>query len=101
MLVDEENTFTSASAVCSAPIQQGQLIKFSKKLTALTNMFNGNFVACIHGHIRLVDGSTPYEGRVEVCRNDEWGTICDDGWGTSDARVVCRQLGFETQGLLF
>ena len=50
------------------------------------------------GAVRLVDGIVPYRGRVEVCRGKRWRTICGSRWDTRDAAVVCRQLGYPTEG---
>ena len=56
---------------------------------------------CTHGHIRLRDGSTSMNGRVEVCLNGDWGTVCHDHWSAVDSNVACRQLGFSNSGRTF
>ncbi|KAF1444474.1 Deleted in malignant brain tumors 1 protein, partial [Pygoscelis papua] len=43
--------------------------------------------------LRLANGSTHCEGRVEVTHDGTWAALCDEGWGLAEARVVCRQLG--------
>ena len=53
---------------------------------------------CENGDIRLSGGDNATEGLVEVCSNGSWGTVCDDFWGTTDAQVVCNQLGFANLG---
>ncbi|XP_076441683.1 neurotrypsin-like [Babylonia areolata] len=53
---------------------------------------------CEEVKIELKNGTSAYEGRVELIRNGLRGTVCDDGWGDEEATVVCRMLGFRHGG---
>ena len=52
---------------------------------------------CASGDLRLSGGNIINEGRIEICINNVWGTICDDNWSDTDANVACRKLGFSAQ----
>eukprot|EP00057_Strongylocentrotus_purpuratus_P025110 XP_011679584.1 PREDICTED: deleted in malignant brain tumors 1 protein [Strongylocentrotus purpuratus] len=73
------------------------------------DLYSGDFV-CGHREdagviceatdsVRLVNGTSPSEGRVEIWYNDQWNTICDDYWYLEEAQVVCRQLGYDTSNV--
>ena len=47
---------------------------------------------CSNGDVRLVNGTTELEGRLEVCINNAWGTVCSRSFTADDADVVCQQL---------
>ncbi|XP_044764344.1 uncharacterized protein LOC123320918 [Coccinella septempunctata] len=45
--------------------------------------------------VRLVNGTTRAEGRVEVKYHDVWGSVCDDDFNDDAAKVVCKSLGYK------
>ncbi len=63
-----------------------------------STLYKQSLIDCIHGDVRLGTINNPLHGRVEVCYDGVWGTVCRRGWDSADSRVVCRQLGFTGSG---
>ena len=66
----------------------------------ILNLVHGStYSNCTDGQVRLFGGSTDYEGTVEICINNAWGTISDYGWGYEEAQTVCNALGYTAPGM--
>lgn len=55
---------------------------------------------CVDGQVRLAGTTIANSGRVELCVDGVWTTICDSNWDINDAKVVCRELGYPTYGTI-
>ncbi len=65
---------------------------FSRFLATIT-------IVCSENAVRLADGVDSAQGRVELCRDGEWRSICANSWTHPDAQVACRQFGFNGREL--
>ena len=63
-------------------------------MLTLASFYSG----CAEGDVQLRGSGNYTEGRVEICLNNEWGTVCDELWDVTNAGVVCRQLGLANMG---
>ena len=64
----------------------------------ITTIYLISFANCEEGDVRVMDGDITQGGRVEVCANNIWGSICSDGFDFTDAYVVCKELGLGESG---
>ena len=72
------------------------------KVIIYTSDIHNNFILielCTDGQVRVIGSSSSHIGRVEVCVNQTWGTVCDSTWNDRAASVICRQLGFSPYGI--
>ena len=67
----------------------------------MSTKFNDYVDACPNGEVRLVGSSSASGGRVEICVEQSWTTVCDMYWDNEDASVLCRQLGFSPHGIRY
>ena len=70
-------------------------VKFYLIHTIKLTVHSLTIVNCTEEEIRLVDGPSANKGRLEVCINGSWATVCSIGFGTSERRVACAQLGYQ------
>ena len=52
---------------------------------------------CTTGDTRLAGGDSQYAGRLEICINGLWGTVCDDLFNDIDAGVACKSLNLPSE----
>lgn len=97
MLVLFAKVATSCTCILAIPMSHAHV-----NSPAVGTMFDD----CADGDVRLEGGfndfsSNTSEGRIEICFNEAWGTICNTSFGITDARVACNQLiGFQSEGEL-
>ena len=94
-----EQCLHSDDAGANCTIIRGLLHFIADSMVSSVSLF---YIECDDSAVRLfqLDGDAENEGRVEFCSSSRWGLVCSDNWDTNDAKVVCRQLGYNVEGKL-
>ena len=97
-LISEDNVlFCSTGTAKSVVMCTGKA--FTELREASKNPSVHTDTSCENDAVRLVGGHTVKEGRVQVCFNGEWHSVCGDKWSEVEAEVdvVCSVLGYSNE----
>ena len=93
-----QHSFAKVFASCKVHRHNNVLVALLNSSMSFISGSDTLQARCVDGDIQLVNGSSPLEGRVEICMNNAWGTVCNNSFSSSDAEVVCTQLGYRFNG---
>ena len=83
-------------------LQSNASVSYNGHYDFITNLMlaaTTQYVNCTDGDVRLIGGQTENQGSVQVCYNNAWTYLCSGWWwGTTEANIVCGQLGFNSYG---
>jgi len=90
-VVDAKTMSYMVRSRCGLPDVMDESNSAKRRKRYASQVFSGSYTT---GSLRIADGATSKEGRIEIYHNNQWNTICDDEWDDFDATVACRQLGY-------
>lgn len=73
------------------------MVRYDSQSSTIIAIHHLEPVDCEEGAIRLAGGKIDQEGRVEVCNNGVWGSICSASFDTVDGHVICKDLGYKSK----
>ena len=91
----EQCIWDEAGVVCQGRPTRVSAMESVIKTYAVHGIPMGN---CSDGDVRLEGGGNVLEGRVEICVNNAWGTVCENTFSNNDAHVVCTSIGLPYNG---
>ncbi|XP_035685696.1 MAM and LDL-receptor class A domain-containing protein 1-like [Branchiostoma floridae] len=93
--VEVEVNLTSFRTAVFQVVIEGEIGSYQGDIAIDDISFSPGCERIEEGSVRLEDGTTPNEGRVEIFHNGAWGTVCNSGWTEQSASITCRQGGYK------